>query len=111
MNDHDVAYPPFSIFVNFIRDQSRIKNNPSFQYESSQVNKSTNFQKHPDKSGIYVRKTETTDNTAVKQKCPLHLTDHQLNKCSVFKSIPIEERIKFLKETKICSSAVNQTRT
>lgn len=65
MNDHDVAYPPFSIFVNVIRDQSRI--NPSFQYEGSQVNKSTNFQKLPDKSGIHVRKTETTDNTTVKQ--------------------------------------------
>ena len=94
MNDHDVAYPPFGIFVNCIRDQSRIKNNPSFQYGGSQVNKSANFQKHPDKSGIHVRKTETT----VKQKCPLHLTDHPLNKCRVFKAKPIEERIKFLKE-------------
>ena len=36
MNDHDVAYPPFNRFVNFIRDQSPIKNNPSFQYEGSQ---------------------------------------------------------------------------
>ncbi|CAG2228547.1 unnamed protein product [Mytilus edulis] len=36
------------------------------------------------------------------RKCPLHLTEHSLNKCRVFRAKPIGERIKFIKEKRIC---------
>ncbi|CAC5386962.1 unnamed protein product [Mytilus coruscus] len=62
MNYNAVAYPPFDHFVDFLRDQSRIKNNPSFFYETTPFKKENNFQKRPERNTqIHVKKTETTD--------------------------------------------------
>ena len=37
MYDHNVSYPPFSHYAQFLRDQSRIRNNPSFAYDAPVV--------------------------------------------------------------------------
>ncbi|CAG2199879.1 unnamed protein product [Mytilus edulis] len=113
------AYPPFGHFVEFLRDQSRIKNNPSFFYETTPFKKENNFQKRSERNTqIHVKKTETTDphkplslpdNNSAKQKCPLHLTEHSLNKCRVFRAKPIGERIKFIKEKRICFKCCEST--
>ena len=98
MKDKNVVYPPFTHFAEFLRDQSRIRNNPSFLYESTAQKKANDIPKHSDKNPyiVHVKKTSATqtqenqiENTASNisselRKCPLHHTDHVLNKCRFF---------------------------
>lgn len=115
MKVNEVSYPKFGYFVDFLREQSRIRNNPSFFYENANLGKDTHtskFNKGLEKNNIHVRKTETNadnNNSKVKNLCPLHLTEHSLNKCRAFKAKPIEERRKFLKEKKICFKCCDST--
>ena len=89
---------------------SKVKNDPGFIFE----NPNTSPQSHREKQGrtaptrpvIAARKTEiatgASSDTGPDKLCPLHKTKHALNKCKVFRTKPIEERRKFLKEKKIC---------
>ncbi|XP_050419539.1 uncharacterized protein LOC126832715 [Patella vulgata] len=104
-NHMSVVYPPFSHFAEFLREQSRIRNNPSFSYEVPQFKKEP---KYVEKSNFLVKKTDTEEvqkppsslnNTS---KCPLHQTDHSLNRCRAFRRKPMQERLKFLKDNKVC---------
>lgn len=106
-----MSYPRFGHFVDFLREQSRVRNNSSFFYESNSGNQAQGRDSHTsrfDKSlhnrNVHVRKTETSTNdnsSKPKNKCPLHLTDHTLNKCRAFRAKPIEKRKRFLKEKKL----------
>ncbi|XP_062583176.1 uncharacterized protein LOC134244932 [Saccostrea cucullata] len=112
MQEHHTVYPPFSHFAEFLRQQSRIRNNPSFLYETSFVRKDTNMSNYYHKNSVVVKKTNThheaqntapsTEDISMFQKCPIHNTDHLLNKCRAFRLKSIQERMKFLKEKKIC---------
>lgn len=64
------------------------------------------------KNSVVVKKTNahheaqstasTTEDVSVPGKCPIHNTDHPLNKCRTFRSKSIQERMKFLREKRIC---------
>lgn len=115
-NQHKVSFPPFSVFAQFIREMSKIKNDPGFIYElpsENQTKKSGAPNAHRHRSEfqnqrplVAARKTEL-DQTSVPtvaspELCPLHKTKHSLNKCKAFKAKPLEERRKFLKDNRIC---------
>lgn len=112
MNEHHTAYPPFTHFAEFLREQSRIRNNPSFLYETTFIRKDTNVSNYVQKNSVVVKKTNThhevqstasrTEDISVPGKCPIHNTDHPLNKCRAFRSKSIQERMKFLGEKRIC---------
>jgi len=98
---NDVAFPPFSEFSKFIRQQSKIRNDPSFHYETESptfANRSTavNSCRH-EKPPVTVKKTSVPEN-----KCPIHRTPHTLQECRVFQEMPYESRRKLLSEKRLC---------
>jgi hypothetical protein len=108
MKEHHTAYPPFTHFSEFLRDQSHIRNNPSFQYESMSIENdsmqipSVVVKKTCDVPREIQNSTPSNDDNSVIRKCPLHNLDHPLNKCRTFRSKTIQERIKFLMGKNIC---------
>ena len=101
-NEHNIVYPPFHVFVNFIREQSRIKNNPSFTY----TDKNLNSQKPGDKKEkIASKKTDVSrqqTNSGKENQCPLHKSNHSLEQCKTFRTKSFDERRKILKENNMC---------
>ncbi|XP_056021020.1 uncharacterized protein LOC130054629 isoform X1 [Ostrea edulis] len=101
---HNVIFPPFSIFVTFIKDTCVMRNDPSFTHEPCKNTSNTNSGKQKQsKPKLSVKKTSVVN---VDQKtldaCPVHLTNHSLNECRTFRNKPINVRRKFLKENNIC---------
>ena len=114
---HQAAFPPFSVFVDFIQQQARIRNDPSFLLTSQ--TDTSKMDKPPWKAGrlreVSVNKIEVSpaacsdhqgrprkklDN--LDKKCPVHNKPHSLQKCRAFRAKSIEDRKNFLKENGIC---------
>lgn len=115
MESHHVVYPPFSVFAQFVREQSKIRNNPSFLYQSvsSKSSSSTVFEKKERVPTVSVNKTDaedyqndgqsvTVEKNTSEEFCPLHKTGHSLNNCRSFRLKPIQERLAFLRENRLC---------
>ncbi|XP_055998870.1 uncharacterized protein LOC130047575 [Ostrea edulis] len=109
---NDVSFPPFSVFVEFMRDISRVKNDPSFQYGGIQsstekpfVSKTKNFHVTAKKTISQQEVHEEPD-----KECPLHRTKQPLNDCRVFRNKSLEERRKFVKENGICFKCCESTK-
>ncbi|XP_069114175.1 uncharacterized protein [Argopecten irradians] len=110
-----VTFPPFSFFTEFLRDLSKVKNNPSFLYDQPNTTKNDkpvqrNLQ---DRKNISVRKTnaDTTQkgDNALKT-CFLHnVSSHSLNKCRAFLSKSMEDRKQFLRDKKVCFRCCEST--
>ena len=103
---HSVAFPPFYVFCPFVRDMSKIRNDPSLHYDVSNRDftgrSDSHFQR---KQPISSRKTEVVSqkaNSFQQVKCPLHKTNHSLNNCRAFRQKSIEERRKRLREKGYC---------
>ncbi|XP_071100525.1 uncharacterized protein [Haliotis cracherodii] len=108
---HSVSFPPFAIFVEFVQESSKVRNDPSFVYESGQ---SVSLQKEKPyltqktiKPAISSRKTEVQqsqkeNSTEEVALCPLHKTKHSLNECKAFREKTIEERKEFIKRHRLC---------
>ncbi|XP_055012739.1 uncharacterized protein LOC129409873 [Boleophthalmus pectinirostris] len=108
-----VSFPPFSVFVQFVQQQAKMKNDPSFALFtcSSQVStrseKSTPYNR---KAAVSVHRTDIAEKSGTQQKkieepdrqCPIHKKPHPLKKCKSFRDKPIEQRQAFLKEHHIC---------
>ncbi|XP_071147616.1 uncharacterized protein [Mytilus edulis] len=92
---HDIAFPPFSLFVSYIRDMCEIRNDPAFSYNS--VNSTTNSKQRP---SVISRRLDVSSESSV--RCPLHKAGHTLNDCRGFRKYPIQDRQKFLREKRIC---------
>lgn len=106
MKDHCVSFPPFTVFADFIREQSRTKNNPSFTYFMESKIDSQQHGKRVRERNLHVSSKKTDISRAEEdkeeRKCPLHNTFHSLNKCKGFAMKSLEERRKFLKDKNIC---------
>ncbi|XP_061836601.1 E3 ubiquitin-protein ligase LRSAM1 isoform X1 [Nerophis lumbriciformis] len=117
--DFQVQYPPFHVFVQFIQDQAKIRNDPSFAELGS--NRTDKLQKEI-KQSVFPRKTDVSKADAGKQNkkekrvedpdrvCPLHNKPHPLRKCHGFRNKSLEERISYLKEKHICFKCCASTR-
>ena len=104
---HQVIFPPFSVLVDFIVETSRIKNDPSFVYDSAlttkDLSKPLTQNILPKSSFVSARKTEIPKHSMDKfSKCLVHGTNHPLTQCKVFKAKPREEKLKLLKEHGMC---------
>ena len=115
--DHGVHFPPFSYFVDFVRQQDSIKNDPSFNFTShtDMAPKSEKTVWKPNRQReVSVHKTEISPETSSdieepskkpndgERLCPIHKKPHPLWKCRVFRAKPIEERKTFLRENSVC---------
>ena len=104
---NNVTFPPFTCLVEFIRDISKIKNDPGFIYSSSEGSAPPSMPtiKSRNVRHITTKKTELKhQESEVTQvsTCPLHKTNHSLNDCRGFKEKSYEDRRKFLRENNIC---------
>lgn len=118
-------FPLSLFFVDFICNEARTRNDPSFDLNMSTVG-SPKPEKLPPKhnnqrTSISVHKTyvspsgsfhpsntpanmngiQRTNNEYVRQ-CPLHKKPHSLQKCRGFRMKPLEERKAILRENSIC---------
>ncbi|KAK7879006.1 hypothetical protein WMY93_034161, partial [Mugilogobius chulae] len=95
--EHRVVFPPFSIFSNYVRQQAKIRNDPSFVI-TPPVSASTSYRKEKGFKGnnrqvISVHKTDIpTDSNSAQNNynrltespdklCPIHKKPHPLKKC------------------------------
>lgn len=111
--DHQVAFPPFVFFTQFVRNQAKIRNDPSFSFSTSSTQLASSRaepNKFSGKSAITVHRTEVLSQTLDQQYkqpqkrfespdrlCPIHHKPHPLKKCRAFRKKSIEERKSFLK--------------
>ncbi|KAK5853507.1 hypothetical protein PBY51_014653 [Eleginops maclovinus] len=123
--ENGVAFPPFSIFSQFVRRQAKVRNDPSFAFSTSNSNmppKGERSVKHSYKTPVSVHKTEVTpkpsygDTSSVEKRigdpdreCPIHRKPHPLKRCRTFRSKAIEERKAYLKENRICFKCCGST--
>ncbi|XP_036952753.1 uncharacterized protein LOC119018863 isoform X3 [Acanthopagrus latus] len=123
--DYAVAFPPFTVFSKFVRQQAKIKNDPSFILSTSSSHASSAAEK-PVKSSrktvITTHKTDIPANFTDSQnspgfkkleepdrQCPIHKKPHPLKKCKLFRDKSLEERKTYLRENRICYRCCGST--
>ena len=110
--EHRVAFPPFSFFLDFVHRQAKARNDPSFNLPSSYTasNKRDRFNENysmPRKT-VSVHKTDVpATRSAVPvndpdKQCPLHHKPHPLKRCRGFREMPLDERKRIIKAHNIC---------
>nr|XP_054604550.1 uncharacterized protein LOC129165413 [Nothobranchius furzeri] len=121
--DHNVSFPPFSFFVEFVKGQAKARNDPSFtttfnsslsyvnQMSSHRKDKSANH--YNQRSAVTVHKVDISseDKEAEddKKQCPIHQKPHPLKKCRGFRIMPLDDRKKLLRENKLCFRCLTST--
>ena len=114
--NHNVSFPPFSVFTQFVQQQAKMRNDPSFTMSNPTghvpshtenlrpYSHKTTVSAHKmdiaaehNQNGLSTRKMEEPD-----RQCPLHKKPHPLKRCKLFRDKPIEERHTYLKEHHIC---------
>ncbi len=111
---YNVPFPPFDVFVEFIRQQARIRNDTSFSFTScvDAPTKLTSWKQIKQKE-ILVHKTDVSPTVSGNKDkpfssdcdklCPIQKQKaHPLRKCCIFQEKYFEERKAFLKENGIC---------
>lgn len=120
---HEVAFPPFSYFVQFIRTQCKMRNDPSFSNDSMSASDTVRFQAAK-RTGVNTRSMRTDvksfrneasdldqinpDQTSV-IRCPIHRAKHSLIDCRSFRSKSVSERKKFVKDNRLCFRCLETT--
>lgn len=99
-NKHCVSFPPFTFFVNFVREMCSVKNDPAFMYESSYV--PNDKERKPHRNTVSTRKTDIRPKPSDQPRCPIHRADHPLIECRAFLAKTLQERISFLKDKWMC---------
>ncbi|XP_076102049.1 uncharacterized protein LOC143071561 [Mytilus galloprovincialis] len=113
---YEVAFPPFTEFSAFIREISKIKNDPGFIFGSKVTpnTKDATPRFTPQTySKVNVHKTaveqQTEDSSQQQNLCILHKTKHTLNECRAFRAKPIEERKELLRQNNVCYKCCEST--
>ena len=112
-----VIFPPFSEFVNFVQEMSKIRNNPAFQFESTDKDSKSGSKLNKKKDFICSKKTgvqgnDSGDNLSpkiVSEWCPIHNSNHTLLDCKTFAQKSWEDRRSFLKSKGICYKCLQST--
>ena len=111
---HNLLFPPFTYFADFVSREALIRNDPSFSFASSAATtkpdaadkKTRNFVSTHITDVSPVSDSDTTETSSarpdVSKQCPIHQKPHPLKHCRGFRSKHIEERKAFLKEAGIC---------
>ncbi|XP_073714235.1 uncharacterized protein [Misgurnus anguillicaudatus] len=112
--EHCVAYPPFSVFVDFVCEQAEMRNDPSFFLSTSSTAFFRGEKQHPSKiwkpnAPFSVNRTEVENPYSVEhlredpdKECPLHKMPHSLKRCRAFRGKSFVERKRFLLQHSIC---------
>ncbi|KAM4544606.1 uncharacterized protein PAE49_017493 [Odontesthes bonariensis] len=119
---HWVAFPPFPIFSEFVRQQAKVRNDPSFAFATSTSSKPDKAIKASQRATVTVHKTDATSKSSDShagsterktsepdRECPLHKKPHPLKRCRGFRLKTIDERRAYLKENHICYKCCGST--
>jgi hypothetical protein len=121
---NQVSYPPFGLFVDFVSQQARIANDPSFSligYTDMAPRTEKTVWKPNRQREVSVHKTElssraTSDTGEPPTRyvdgdklCLLHKKPHPLCKCWAFREKPIDERKTFLRENNVCFKCLSSS--
>lgn len=117
---YHVSFPSFSVFSRFIREEARMRNDPSFivPSSSSMPPSGEKFIRRTTRTPVSVQRTEvenielpheshSLDN--IRRQCPIHRKPHPLQRCRAFREKSLEERKMFLRENKICFRCCSST--
>lgn len=133
--DNNTAFPPFSFFSKFVRDEAEMRNDPSFilrpqntlsDIQQRREKQASNAVKG--KTTVSSRKTDvdskpescyatTLNADGQKEKelrdlskwCPIHKRPHSLEKCRVFLGKTFDDSITFLRKRRICFKCLKST--
>ncbi|XP_071833874.1 uncharacterized protein [Apostichopus japonicus] len=94
---HSVSFPPFEVFVQFVQEQARVQNDPSFMLADAKAANNRMLQK----SAVTVRMTGVKDK-AKAPNCPIHNSAHELQDCRSFQEKSHEEKTLFVKDNRLC---------
>ena len=116
--EYNVPFPPFGYFVDFVCQQAKRRNDPSFSLIPGNTDPPMMGKSAPKFSSqrppISVHKTEVSSYTSTSadttrkskvdhtKQCPLHNKPHPLQKCRGFREKSIVDRKAFLKQHGIC---------
>ncbi|XP_041945123.1 uncharacterized protein LOC121706994 [Alosa sapidissima] len=123
---HNVSFPPFSFFTDFVCTEAQARNDPSFNFSSgmSQAKPDVGFKKQPQrKIAIAAHKTEVASTVESPPACSASDTPvdpgkhclfhknkpHPLKRCRGFRAKPLEERKAFLKDNGVCYRCCSST--
>ena len=95
---HKVSFPPFKVFSEFVQFQAKVRNDPSLMLSLEG--------KPPDtyKKSISVKATDvkTAPQPKSGERCPIHKTNHSLQKCRVFLSKTPAQKKTIIMEHRLC---------
>ena len=117
-SERGVSFPPFSFFVEFVRDMSKMFNDPGFVYDGGQSGGVSTFRKVKDfhrgaerVSTNFTKLSRAEENSDSEKFCPLHRTSkHSLAACRKFKLSTLHERRTILMDKGICSRCCVSTK-
>ena len=105
--NNDDCFPPFSVFVSYISEIAKIKNDPALSCTTFS-NKKSNRATMP---AVSVKKTNVTKKESSQQgfRCPIHKANPSLADCRAFHARSVSERKKILKDNRICYKCCSAT--
>ncbi|XP_022111523.1 uncharacterized protein LOC110990734, partial [Acanthaster planci] len=95
---HQVTFPPFKVFSEFVRYQAKVRNDPSLTMPHD-------LKQHDmQKRAVNVRATEvkTVIQPQDGERCPIHKKNHPILKCRAFLAKSPPEKKAVLKEHRLC---------
>ncbi|XP_070203230.1 uncharacterized protein [Littorina saxatilis] len=102
---HGVPFPPFTFLVEFLRNMSKVYNDPAFRF-AAEPDERGHDQLERTRHNVFNRKSTIDDNgdsaDESSAKCPIHKTQHSLTECKAFRAKSWQERKTFLKDNNIC---------
>ncbi|XP_060772289.1 uncharacterized protein LOC132883105 [Neoarius graeffei] len=114
---HGVSFPPFSVLVDFISEQAKMRNDPSFSLPHYADHAKSDHLKNTNRMSVAVHKTDVspqkTDTTRAHidpaKHCPIHKKPHPIHKCRSFRDKSLEDRKALLKLNGICFKCLAST--
>lgn len=95
---HSVVYPPFSVFATFVNNIAKIRNDPSFIYDTTNSAQQGDGLKRIRGTGFTKTQISSRKTDVTTESCPVHGTNHTLNACRQFRTRPLQERKDFIRE-------------
>lgn len=103
---HQVSFPPFSIFAGFVEQQADDRNDPSF-YRTMDI-QTPRGPERTSRGEVSVHRIEVNPKNC-ERLCPIHKTPHPLRKCWAFRKKPLSERKDILIQNGMCLRCCSTT--
>lgn len=114
--ERHIPFPPFSVFLNFIKHQAKARNDPSFSISPAIAPPAKKDKPKVPPSGhiqsVAVHKTQVAESSKngessaeisdIGKHCPIHNKPHALAQCRSFRDKLMPDRKQYLRDNTIC---------